>query len=220
MGRGFVPVRIGDCGMSPTKPADPEELLRQARAGDTAALGQLLETYRRYLGFLVRQQIGRRLQGKADPSDLVQEAFLGAARDFAQFRGGTEKEFLAWLRQVLASLLANHVRHYQGSQKRDVRLEQQLAVELEESSQGIGRGLIDAQPSPSQQADRREQSVLLLQALDRLSNADQELLTLRHLEGLTFAEVAERLGRTLDSVKKQWPRALLRLKKALTQEGS
>src|SRR5947209_2222250 len=144
--------------MAPTKPADPEDLLRQARAGDAGALGQLLETYRLYLRFLVGQQIGRRLQGKADPSDLVQAAFLGATRDFAQFRGGTEKEFLAWLRQIVASLLANLVRHYQGSKKRDVRLEKQLAVELEESSQGLGRGLIDAQPSPSQQADRREQS--------------------------------------------------------------
>jgi RNA polymerase sigma-70 factor (ECF subfamily) len=149
--------------MAATTPADPEDLLRQARAGDGAALGRLLETYRTYLRFLVRQQIGRRLQSKADPSDLVQEALIGATRDFGQFRGTTEKELLAWLRQILASLLANLIRHYQGTHKRDVRLETQMQAALEESSQALARGLIDSQPSPSQQADRREQAARQLQ---------------------------------------------------------
>jgi RNA polymerase sigma-70 factor (ECF subfamily) len=198
--------------------SDPEALLRQAQAGDTAALGRLLDLYRAYLRFLASQQIGRRLQGKVAPSDLVQEAFLGAARDLGQFRGATERDFLAWLRQILARLLANHVRHYQGTRKRDVRLEQQLEAELEESTAGLGRGLVDPQSSPSEKAERREQSALLLRALERLAAADRELLSLRHLEGLTFAEVAARLGRTVDSLKKQWPRALVRLRKALTRE--
>jgi RNA polymerase sigma-70 factor (ECF subfamily) len=197
---------------------DPEALLRQARAGDTAALGRLLELYRAYLRFLAGQQIGRRLQGKVDPSDLVQEAFLGATRDFAQFRGGTEAEFLAWLRQILARLLANLVRHYQGTKRRDVRLEQQLQAELEESTQSLAGGLADPRSSPSEKAERREQSALLLRALDALPEADRQLLTLRHLEGLTFAEVAARLGRTVDSLKKQWPRALARLRQALKRE--
>src|ERR1700731_61662 len=106
------------------KAADPshEELLSQAREGDGPALGRLLELYRAYLVVLARVQIGRRLQGKVDASDLVQEAFLGAPRDFPQLRGTTEPEFLSWLRQILASLLANLVRHYQGTQRRDVRL--------------------------------------------------------------------------------------------------
>src|SRR5262245_50828169 len=101
---------------------DPEQLLHRVRAGDGPALGQLLERYRAYLVVLARVQIGRRLQGKVDAADLVQEAFLGACRDFPQFRGTTEPEFLGWLRQILASLLANLIRHYQGTQRRDVRL--------------------------------------------------------------------------------------------------
>jgi len=92
-----------------------QALLQQARAGDRDALGRLLEGYRPYLLLLARMQIGRRLQGKADASDAVQEAFLGAHRDFGKFRGDSEREFLAWLRQVLASVLANLVRHYQGT---------------------------------------------------------------------------------------------------------
>jgi RNA polymerase sigma-70 factor (ECF subfamily) len=158
------------------------------------------------------------LQGKVDPSDLVQEASLGAYRDFPQFRGTTEAEFRSWLRQILASLLANLVRHYQGTQRRDVRLERQLVIELDQSSQALDRGLVAPQSSPSQQAIRREQSVLLAEALGRLPQEWRELLILRHLEGLSFPEVAQRLGRTVDSVKKQWPRALAGLRRLLEGE--
>jgi RNA polymerase sigma-70 factor (ECF subfamily) len=195
--------------------SDPEQLVHRAKAGDGPALGRLLELYRAYLVVLARVQIGRRLQGKVDASDLVQEAFLGACRDLPQFRGTTEKEFLGWLRQILASLLANLVRHYQGTQRRDVRLERQLALELDQSSQALDRGLATAQSSPSQQAIRNEQAVLLAEALGRLPEESRELLILRHLEGLSFPEVARRLGRTVDSVKKQWPRALAGLRRLL-----
>jgi RNA polymerase sigma-70 factor (ECF subfamily) len=204
--------------MSPIVDPDPEQLLHRARAGDGPTLGRLLELYRAYLVVLARVQIGRRLQGKVDASDVVQEAFLGAYRDFPQFRGKTEPEFLGWLRQILASLLANLVRHYQGTQRRDVRLERQLAVELEQSSQALDRGLVAPQSSPSQQAIRREQSVVLAEALGRLPETWRELLILRHLEGLSFPEVAQRLGRTVDSVKKLWPRALASLRRLLGGE--
>jgi RNA polymerase sigma-70 factor (ECF subfamily) len=196
----------------------PEQLLRRAQAGDSPALGRLLELYRAYLAVLARVQIGRRLQGKVDASDVVQDAFLGATRDFPQFRGTTEPEFRAWLRQVLASLLANLVRHYQGTQRRDVRLERRLAVELDHSSQALDRGLVAAQSSPSQQVMRREQSVVLAEALGRLPDDWRELLILRHLEGLTFPEVARRMGRTVDVVKKLWPRALAGLRRLLEEE--
>jgi RNA polymerase sigma-70 factor, ECF subfamily len=200
--------------------SDPQQLLHQAKVGDGPALGRLLEMYRAYLIVLARVQIGRRLQGKVDASDLVQEAFLGACRDFPQFRGTTEREFLAWLRQILASLLANLVRHYQGTQRRDVRLERRLTVELDQSSQALNGSLVAGQCSPSQHAMRREQSVLLAEALGRLPEEWRELLILRHLDGLSFPEVAERLGRSVDSLKKQWPRALASLRRLLAGEVS
>ncbi len=192
-----------------------ESLLDQARAGDAQALGQLLESYRAYLTLLAQVQIGRRLQGKVDAADVVQDAFLGAYRDFGQFRGTTEKEFLGWLRQILAYVLANLVRYYQGAQRRDVRLERQLTIELDQSSHALDRGLVADQSSPSQQAVRHEQAVLLAEALARLPQAWRDLLVLRHLEGLTFPQVAERMGRTVDSVKKQWPRALASLRRVM-----
>jgi RNA polymerase sigma-70 factor (ECF subfamily) len=194
---------------------DPEHLLRQARERDGPARGQLLECYRDYLTLLARLQIGRRLQGKVDPADLVQETFLKAHRDLASFRGNTEGELVSWLRQILAANLAMLVRHYCGTQRRDIRLECQLALEIDQSSQILDRGLVAQDSSPSQRAASREQGVLLANALGQLPEDYREVLILRHMEGLTFPEVAQRMGRTLDSVKKLWTRALALLRRTL-----
>src|SRR3954447_25708135 len=110
--------------------AEPEHLLQEARGGDAATLGQLLELYRRYLALLARVQIGKRLQGKVDASDLVQETFLAAHRNFARFRGQTEAELVSWLRQILAANLADVFRRYLGTQGRDVRLEREIEADF------------------------------------------------------------------------------------------
>src|SRR3954462_11436676 len=105
---------------------NPEVLLQEARAGDAATLGQLLEVYRRYLTLLARVQIGQRLQGKVDAEDLVQETFLEAHRSFGRFRGESEPELIRWLRQILAANLTDLLRRYLGTQGRDVRLEREI----------------------------------------------------------------------------------------------
>jgi RNA polymerase sigma-70 factor (ECF subfamily) len=194
---------------------DPVHLLRAARAGDAATLGQLLELYRRYLALLARAQIGQRLQGKVDASDLVQETFLEAHRNFPRFQGASEAQFVCWLRQILAAKLADLLRRYLGTRGRDVRLEQEIVLALDQSSIMLDRGLIAPQSSPSQQAAGREQAVLLADALGQLPDNYREVLVLRHLEGLTFPEVARRMERTLDSVEKLWLRALARLRQLL-----
>jgi RNA polymerase sigma-70 factor (ECF subfamily) len=176
-----------------------------------AALGRLLERYRGYLSLLARLQIGRRLQGKVDADDLVQETFLKASRDFAAFRGQDEEALAGWLRQILACRLANLVRHYLGTRRRDQRLERELADQLDQSSRALDGGLLARGSSPSRQAARREQAVLLADALDRLPDDYREVLILRHLEELSFPDVA----RSLDSVKNLWTRALARLRRAL-----
>src|SRR5712692_9430228 len=201
--------------MSQNTNLNPEELLRRARTGSGPDLGQLLELYRKYLLLLARLQIGRRLQGKVDAADLVQDTFLHAHRDFAQFRGTTEEELIGWLRQILAHSLGMCVRRYYGTQRRDVRLERELAVELDQSSRDLDQGLMSKSSSPSNQAARREQAVLLADALGELTEDYREVIILRHMEGLTFPEVARRMGRTVDSVKKLWPRAMVQLRRAL-----
>ncbi len=194
---------------------DPERLLRLARAGDGGARGQLLELYRSYLALLARLQIDRRLQARVDASDVVQEVFLKAHRHFAQFRGSTEAELTAWLRQILLAHLLNLVRQHRGSRRRDMRLERDLAAELDQSSHDMDPALFARHSSPSEEAARREQAVLLADALGGLPEDYREVIVLRHLEGLPFAAVAERMGRSVDSVNKLWVRALGRLRRAL-----
>jgi RNA polymerase sigma-70 factor (ECF subfamily) len=195
--------------------ADPESLLVRARAGDGAAVGQLLELHRSYLALLARLEIGRRLQGKVDASDLVQDTFLEAHRNFGRFRGTDAAEFVGWLRQILAANLAMLLRRYLGTQRRDVRQERELAVALDESSRVLDRGLVAASSSPSSKAARQEQGVRLAAALEQLPEAYREVIILRHLEGLRFPEVACRMRRTLDSVKNLWARALGELRRSL-----
>lgn len=193
----------------------PDALLEQARRGNADGLGQLLELYRRYLSLLARIEIGRNLQAKLDASDLVQDTLLEAHRNFEKFQGSSETQFVCWLRQIMAANLANLLRRYLGTKGRDVRLERELAVRLDQSSRMLDCGLIDRGGSPSQLASRREQAVLLADALEKLPKDYRDAIVLRHLEGLTFPEVAQRMGRTLDSVEKLWVRGLVQLRQVM-----
>jgi RNA polymerase sigma-70 factor (ECF subfamily) len=194
-------------------------LLAAARAGEDGALGVLLERYRPYLTLLSRLQIGQRLRGKADPADLVQEAFLEASRHFDKFRGDTEPELAGWLRQILATCLAQLVRRFYGTQARDLRLERKLENELDQSSRMMDGALVADQSTPSQRLSRREEAVLLADALAKLPPDYHEVIVLRHIEGLTFPQVAERMARTVDSVEKLWLRAVIRLRQAMGDQS-
>jgi RNA polymerase sigma-70 factor (ECF subfamily) len=196
-------------------PENPGSLLRAARAGDGAARGRLLEMYRDYLKLLARLQLDQRLQSKLDASDVVQEAFLQAHRAFDRFQGASEGELTVWLRQILASKLADQMRRYYGSQQRNVRLERELARDIDQSSSALNGELQAAQSSPSHQAERREQAVLLAAALEQLPESYREVIILHQLEDLAFPEVARRMGRSVDSVKNLWLRALPRLRRLL-----
>jgi RNA polymerase sigma-70 factor (ECF subfamily) len=199
----------------PSHPPDLDRLLRQARDGDREALGKLLDRFRSYLRLLARQQLKQRLREKLDDSDIIQETYLEAQRDFAQFRGTSESELAAWLRQILAHNLANQIERYYGAQRRDVRLERDLSVRLARSSAALERGLVARQLTPSQWAAQRDQAVLLAISLERLPPTYRQVLELRHIESLTFPQIAQQMNRTEDSVKNLWARALTRLRREL-----
>jgi RNA polymerase sigma-70 factor (ECF subfamily) len=203
--------------MSAMGEAAADDLLRQARQGNQAGLGLLLERYRNYLTVLAQLQIGRRLQRKFDPADVVQETFLRAHSKFSEFKGQTEAELVAWMRQILASRLAKLVRHYWGTRGRDVRLEVELLEDLDRSSYVLELGLTSPADSPSAEASRREQAVVLADALELLSEDYREVILLHEFEDLGFPEVARRMGRSLDSVKNLWIRALARLRRVLSE---
>lgn len=197
--------------MTSTQP-NADGLLAAAKAGDLAQLGQLMELYRDYLRLLARIEIGKKLQGKIDASDLVQEVFLDAHRQFPTFRGEAEGQFVQWLRRIMAGTLARQLRHYVGTKARDIRLEVDIEENLDQSASHFGFLPIDPHSSPSQQVNKAEQSLLVAKALAKLPEDYQMVILLRHMEGLTFPEVAKRMEKSLDSVEKLWLRGMAKLK--------
>jgi len=192
----------------------PEPLIERARAGDDAALGQLLEMYGNYLRLVARSLIGRALQLRLDPSDLVQETFLEAHRDFPGFAGAGEPELVAWLRRILVRNVASQVRRHRA-RKRDDRLHVSLEVLLDRSGREVHEALVGRFSSPSAEAARREHAVLLADALAALPADYREVIILRNFEHLPFDEVAARMGRSAGAVRMLWVRALEQLARSL-----
>ena len=198
--------------------ADPQQLLQWARDGDEAAFAHLLALYRNYLAVLARVHIDQQLQSKADRSDLVQETLMQAHKDFHQFRGSSEAELIAWLRKIMATKGAKLARRFYGTQRRDVQLERRLGEDLERSASAIETALADSALSPSQTAIRRERAVLLADALALLADDYCEVMILHHLEGRPMAEVAVRMGRSVNAVQKLWARALIKMRHIMGDE--
>lgn len=187
-------------------------LIRDARCARAGALERLLESYRNYLRLLARTGIDVSLQGKADPSDLVQDTLLKAHQGFDQFRGLTESELVAWLRQILANNLADLARRYHATEARKADREQSLEQALLASSAALDRLLIADGASPSASAERREMAVVLADAMAELNEDHREVLVLRSLQERDWDEVAARLGRSAGAVRMLWARALKQLR--------
>jgi RNA polymerase sigma-70 factor (ECF subfamily) len=188
-----------------------DEAITLAKAGDRHSLGCLLERSRAYMSALARSQVGRRLRSKLDADDLLQEAWLRAHKAIRRFRGTSEDEFLAWLRGILAHVLADQIRRYHGTDSRDPKLERPLQGEHNRSSGGFAGALAAPTSSPSRRVVRRESAVRLARLLDRLPPASRQVVTLKHFENLSFPEIARRMERTPHGVKHLWIRALRRL---------
>jgi RNA polymerase sigma-70 factor (ECF subfamily) len=196
----------------------PELLLEQARAGDEAALGRLLELYRNYLRLVARTLIGQALRVRLDASDLVQETFLKASREFAQFLGSTEPELTAWLRQILVRTLANQAKRHRR-QGRDYQRQESLEAMLDRSSTAVQQALAAPTETPSTHAVRREQAVLLADALEKLPAHYREVFILRNLEHIPFDQIAARLGRSPGATRVLWKRAMDRLSLLLRESS-
>jgi RNA polymerase sigma-70 factor (ECF subfamily) len=154
-----------------------------------------LERFRGYLYVVARLQAGPRWQGKFDASDIVQQTLVHALDRLPQLKGTGDAEIAAWLREILARQLANAVRDL-GRQKRDASRERSLELALDQSASRLERFLASADPSPSQQAQRSEQVLLLADALADLPEAQREAIVGHHLEGRTLADVGEQMGRS------------------------
>lgn len=190
------------------------------RRGDTFAADRLFAHYQPWLRFLARSQLESRFQAKFDPSDVVQQTLLEAARDLPQFRGSTGAELAAWLRQILAHVLAHEIRRYRGTQKRNLDREISLDQQLTQTSDRLGSLLPSDATPPADALIRHEQQLLLAAALERLPDDYRQVIVLRHLEDLSHDEIAQRLGRNPGAVRMLWVRALARLRQEVASLGT
>jgi RNA polymerase sigma-70 factor (ECF subfamily) len=187
--------------------------LAAARAGSREALGQVLETFRGYLLLVADRELDAGLRAKGGASDLVQDTFLEAQRDFGCFHGDSTDELRAWLRRLLVNNVANFTRQYRDRAKRDIRRE--VRLEAGGSSHERGAGLVADILSPSGQALEHEQAEALAQAMQRLPPDYRQVLALRHEQKLTFEQIGQRMERTANAARMLWLRAVERLQKEM-----
>jgi RNA polymerase sigma-70 factor, ECF subfamily len=191
------------------------ELMELARHGSAGALGQLLQVYRNYLTILATTQLDRRLRRRVNPSDLVQDAMLAAHCDFGKFQGRSERELLAWLRQILINCLHHVIETHLRAKMRDMRREvsvEQIGVVLDRSACDFTQMIADRGPSPSAPLLQRERAVALADQLAKLSPQYRDVIVLRNLQGLSFEEVADRMDRKPGAVRMLWLRAIEKFK--------
>jgi RNA polymerase sigma-70 factor (ECF subfamily) len=201
--------------MTRSEPSAVHDLLAQARAGDRSALNRLFALCRSYVHVIAQAQVGTWLQAKVDASDVVQQSLLDAYQGFDRFKGTTSSEWLAWLRRIVANNVADCVQHYQGVAKRRVGLEVPL--------QDAWGNVIDISAtgeSPSQELLRKEDELLLADALTRLPPDQRNVIVMRNLQRLPFEEVARRMGRTRPATQMLWLRAIRKLRELLATETS
>ena len=192
---------------------DARALIDRARNGCNDALSELIRSLQGYLLAVANQELNAELRAKLGASDLVQSVLIRAERNIAEFRGESQHTLLAWLRKILVhEIIAVH-RQFVSSDKRDIRRE----ISLEGDSR-IDQPIMDPGRSPPSDAAFNEDAWKLRKAVEKLPVDYRTVVYLRNWEQLPFDEIARRLQRSTDAVKKLWARAIRRLEKELKNE--
>lgn len=193
-------------------------LLLAAQAGSNNSLGQLLQSYRDYLNLLADEELGAEIKAKASASDLVQDSFLEAKRDFGQFTGTSPEEFQAWLRRLLLNNVANVIRSYKGTEKRDVSRE----TPAQQCDCNVTWSLTGQDKSASSIVMKNELLDALQLAIQKLPEHYQDVIQWRNYDRASFEDIGQRLGRSAEAARKLWVRAVELLQQELdaTHEAS
>lgn len=173
-----------------------------------------LERFRPYLRLLAQMTWDKRLQPKLDPSDLVQQTLLQAQQAREPFRGETDAELAAWLRKILARVLAHAIRDF-GRGKRDLRRECSLEQLVEESSRRLEGCLAGDDAGQLRTAELLERAQRVADCVERLAEAQRDAIVLHFWQGCTIDEVAEHLGRSPAAVAGLLHRGLKKLRASL-----
>jgi RNA polymerase sigma-70 factor (ECF subfamily) len=197
--------------------SETNRLLERVAAGDQEVWGELLTHHRERLRSMVALRLDRRLQGRIDASDVIQEAYVQASMQLADYLRNPTVPFYLWLRLVTGQRLVILHRHHLGTQARDAGREVALysGALPEASSAALAAQLLGHESRPSEAAVRAEHSLRLQDALNSMDALDREVLVLRHFEQLSNAEAAHVLEIGESAASKRYVRALLRLKDIL-----
>jgi len=197
---------------------ETDQLLRQVAQGSPQEWGALLERHRVRLRRMVALRLDRRLQGRVDASDVIQEAFLEASVRLPDYLREPSMPFFLWLRFLTGQKLLELHRHHLGAQMRDAGREVSLhrGSLPEASSAALAAQLLGHDTRPSEAAIRAERKIRLQEALNSMDPLDREVLALRHFEHLNNAEAAQVLGLRESAASKRYIRALKKLKEILS----
>ena len=189
-----------------------ERWISDARHGSRSSLGHLLEACRPYLLLMANEELSPKLLAKAGASDLVQESFLEAQRDFERFQGTSEPELLAWLRRILLNNIATFGRLFRETGKR--QLDREVALSDTALDQLL-LALVDRGESPSSVVAGRERDGVLKQCLGRLPEQYRQVIRWRNYDRCSFEEIGDRMGRSAEAARKLWARAIEHLQQFL-----
>jgi RNA polymerase sigma-70 factor (ECF subfamily) len=193
-------------------------LAERAVQGDNAAWERLANDHRSRLRRMVALRMDRRLQGRVDPSDVIQESLIDAARRLPEYVKNHGLPFYVWLRGLTGQRLMEQHRRHLGAQARDASREVSLyqGAFTEATTAKLAANVLAEFSSPSQAVIRIEEARRLQDALDSLDAVDREILVLRHFEQLSNKEASEVLNLDKSAASKRYVRAMERLKGVLT----
>jgi RNA polymerase sigma-70 factor (ECF subfamily) len=209
-------------GFSPVQNENESKALEQRlESGDGQALNEVLDLHRVRLRRMVQLRMDRRLQGRVDPSDVIQDAYFEAATRLEKYIVEKPIPFFLWLRFLVGERLITLHRHHLGTAKRNADREISLyyAPLPEASSAMLAAQLVGSLTAPSQVAQRAERRIQLQTALNSMEPIDREIIALRHFEQLSRAETAVALNIEESAAGKRHIRAMRRLKVLLDANG-
>src|SRR5262245_57808611 len=201
-----------------TRPEPTDELLRRARAGDASALVVLFTGYRERLRRMIHLRLDRRLTGRVDASDILQDVYLEVRKRMASSGADPNLPFFLWLRLVTGQKLTDLHRRHLGTRMPDVGMEISLhrGAMPAASSASLAAQLLGTMTSATEAVVRAEHRLIVQEALNGLDPIDREILVLRHFEHLSNDEAALALGLKRSAASQRYVRALKRLKDVLS----
>ena len=202
-----------------TEARDDSALLQLAAAGDQEALSELFARYRERLKRMIHLRLSRRLQGRVDDSDILQESYFEIARKLPEYAAEPRLPLFLWLRHMTGLKLIEVHRRHLGTQARDA--EREISLHRgglpEADSISLAAQLLGQLTTPSQAAIRAEMRLLVQEALNTMDPVDREVLALKHFEQLGTSEIAEVLGLSKAGAGSRYLRAIKRLRELLSQ---